>query len=413
LLVGLYASEEDYDSTRSVQTGSDADNYLNALISAGQGAVACLPPLAASDCLFPVGIGALLDDGEFTDEHYFQNSQSLGIFAHGIFDVSEKFTLVAGIRYSEEDKDGGVNNLFWYDSAVARAALEAAGIPDDGTPRNGLDLIGTVYSPSFVDSTQEDEFTSTLSLQYFASDQIMMYGGYHRGYKAGGVNLFREGVVSNATTYRPEFAESIEAGIKLTYWDNKARSNLALFHTEFTDLQINFFTGLEFRTENTGSARTQGIEIENTLQITDEFRFEFAVTYLDSKFEAVENPLLSYLVGRETPRAPDWASVIVLAYERPISSRFDFFARAMNSYVGSHYVGADVANEQKVGSYFVTDASIGVTSRTKGWDILLWCNNCGDTDYRTIYFNTTFQPGTYSAYLNDPRQYGMTFRARF
>ena len=85
----------------------------------------------------------------------------------------------------------------------------------------------------------------------------------------------------------------------------------------------------------------------------------------------------------------------------------------MASYVGEHYVGADVPSEEKVGSYIIGDASIGVTSVYDGWDLLLWCSNCGNTDYRTIYFNTTFQPDSFSAYLNTPRQYGLTLRARF
>jgi iron complex outermembrane receptor protein len=413
VIVGLYFADEDYKSTRSVQTGSDSDNYLNALISGGAGAVACAPPAVALDCLFPVGVAALLDDGEFTSENYFQDSQSFGAFAHANFDLPRNFRLVAGARYSSEDKSGGVDNLFWYDSAIVRAVLASMGTPDDGTPRNGLDLIGTVYSPSFTDSIRDEEVTGTVSLQYFPNDSVMVFGGYHRGSKAGGVNLFREGVVSNTTTYAPEFAESIEAGVKADYWDNKARTNISIFYTEFTDLQINFFTGLEFRTENTGTASTKGVELENNFQITDELRIDFSVTYLDSTFDEVDDPFLSYLVGRQTPRAPDWASVLALTYQKPISENMDFFVRGLASYVGEHYVGADVPSEEKVSSYVVGDASIGVISVDGGWDLLLWCKNCADTSYRTIYFNTTFQPDSFSAYLNTPRQYGLTLRARF
>jgi iron complex outermembrane receptor protein len=412
-LFGLFFAHEDYESTRDVLTGSDADNYLNALISGNLGAQACAPPAVALDCAFPVGISALLDDGAFAREIYSQDSDSLGAFAHADFQLPRNFRLVAGLRYSLEEKSGGVNNLFWYDSAIVRAALEMQGIPDDGTPRNGLDLIGTVYSPSFTDSTRDEEITGTVSLQYFASDTMMLFGGYHRGFKAGGVNLFREGVVTNSTTYRPEFADSIEAGVKADYWGDRARTNLSVFYTEFTDLQINFFTGLEFRTKNTGSAKSSGVELENIFQVSDELRIDFSVTYLDSTFEKIDDPFLSYLIGRETPRAPDWAGVLAATYQRPVSGRLDFFARAMASYMGSHYVGADVPSEQKVGSYVVADASVGITSPDRGWDVLLWCSNCGNTDYRTIYFNTTFQPDSFSAYLNNPRQYGVTVRARF
>jgi iron complex outermembrane receptor protein len=413
VLVGLFFAKEEYLSTRSAKTGSDADNYLNALISADLGAAACAPPAIALDCAFPVGISALLPDGEFTREVYSQDSESFGAFAHGNIVLPANFQLVAGLRYSIEDKSGGVDNQFWYDSAIVRAALEAAGNPDDGTPRNGLDLIGTVYSPPFTDSTHDEEYSGTISLQYFASDSMMFYGGYHRGFKAGGVNLFREGVVSNATTYAPEFAQSVEVGMKADYWGGKARSNVAAFYSEFTDLQINFFTGLEFRTENTGEATTRGVELQNNFQFTDQLRMDLSLTYLDSTFDQIDNSFLSYLVGRDTPRAPDWAGVLGLTYQRPLNGALDIFARGMASYTGSHYVGADVPSEEKVGSYTVFDLSAGIVSADTGWDLLLWCKNCTDQTYRTIYFNSTFQPDSFSAYLNIPRQYGVTLRARF
>ena len=241
----------------------------------------------------------------------------------------------------------------------------------------------------------------------------MYFGSYHRGYKAGGVNLFREGVVANTTAYQPEFVDNVEAGIKADYWDDKARTNLSVFYTEFTDLQINFFTGLEFRTVNTGTAKTKGVELENNFQVSDNLRIDLSVTYLDSRFVQIDEPFLIYLVDRETPRAPDWAGVLALTYEKPMTAGLDFFARGMASYVGSHYVGADVPSEEKVASYVVGDVSVGVTNADKGWDVLLWCSNCTDKDYRTIYFNTTFQPDSFSAYLNNPRQYGVTLRARF
>ena len=123
----MYYGSEDYFSERSVGNGSDADNYLNALISAGEGAVACLPPVVEVDCLFPVGVGALLQDGELSREIYQQDSTSFGVFAHATRELSDRFDLVTGLRYSIEDKEGGVENLFWYDSPIARAVLAAGG----------------------------------------------------------------------------------------------------------------------------------------------------------------------------------------------------------------------------------------------------------------------------------------------
>ena len=412
LLVGLYYSNEDYESERSAQTGADADNYLNSLISASQGAAACLPPLFFADCLFPMGISALLPHGEFTRERYDQDSRSEAIYAHSTTNLSTSFKLILGLRYSVDEKTGGVANLYWYDSAIVRGALAAIGIPDDGTPRNGLDLIGTVYSPSFRADYRDETTSGTVSLQYFFSNDFMVYGGYHRGYKAGGVNLFREGFITN-TTYLPEFADSLEVGLKIDYWQGRARTNLAVFDTEFSDLQINFFTGLEFRTENTGEATTRGIEIENVLQVTDSLRLDLSITHLDSAFGDLNDPFLSYLDNRATPKAPDWAAVLAFGYEKPLRNGMAVLTRGSASYVGEHFVGAEIAGEQEAAAYTLVDFGIGLSFSDRRWEALVWCSNCGDESYRTIFFNTTFQPGSYSVYLGAPREYGVTLRGRF
>lgn len=412
LLLGLYYSTEDYLSERSAETGSDADNYLNALISAGAGSVACLPPVIATDCLFPVGAEALLPDGEFTREIYDQKSTGFAVFAHATTTLSDKFDLITGLRYDDIDKDGGVDNLFWFDSAIARATLAAAGIPDDGTARNGLDIVGTFNSPSFTDGIENEEVTGTLQLRYHRNENTMLYGGYHRGFKAGGVNLFREGVITN-TTYEPEIADNFEIGLKMEYMGGRARTNVAAFHTEFSDLQINFFTGLEYRTENTGKSSTQGVEIENLFQVNENLRLELSATYLDSTFDELDNPLLSYLVGRDTPRAPRWTGVGAFRYDWPIAGDWGAYVRGLASYTGRHFVDADVPSEEKVGSYVIADASIGLSGQDNRWEASIWCGNCFDESYRTVYFNSTFQPGSYSVYLNAPRRYGLSLRMRF
>jgi len=90
-----------------------------------------------------------------------------------------------------------------------------------------------------------------------------------------------------------------------------------------------------------------------------------------------------------------------------------FFVNGTVSYMGSHFVGADVINEQKVDSYWMSRAGVGLRSERGNWEAQLWCTNCGDETYRTIYFNAPAQPGSYNAYLNDPRQYGATVRLSF
>jgi iron complex outermembrane receptor protein len=42
----------------------------------------------------------------------------------------------------------------------------------------------------------------------------------------------------------------------------------------------------------------------------------------------------------------------------------------------------------------------------------LWAQNLLNQDYTQVIFDSAFQ-GSYTAYLGDPRTYGLTVRARF
>jgi hypothetical protein len=84
-----------------------------------------VPPLVAADCWFPVGTAALLADGAFARERYQQRAYRRAVFVHSSTMATDRLAV------------------------IARAVLASMGIPDDGTPRNGLDLIGTFYGPSF------------------------------------------------------------------------------------------------------------------------------------------------------------------------------------------------------------------------------------------------------------------------
>lgn len=412
LLLGFYYATENYDSLRTVTAGSDADNYLNALTSISAGAPVCLPPLIAVDCLFPTRVGGLLPDGELAQEHYQQRTYDRAVFAHSSTDISDRFTLVAGLRYSVDDKAGGVDTLYWYDSPIARAVLAAFGVRDDGTPRNGLDLIGTYYSPSFRADIRDETTTGTASLEYHWTDRVMLYGGYHRGYKAGGVNLFREGAITE-TTYAPEYANGFEVGMKADYWDGRARTNVAVFDTKVSDLQMNFFTGLQFRTQNVGDGTTKGIEVENLLQVREDLLLGVSLTRLEASFGVLDDPSLSYLDHRAMPNSPEWAATANVGYTKRLANQMTLLARGLLSYTGKHYVGAEIPDETPAGAYALADLSVGLRTPDKRWEFSLWCTNCTDEGYRTVFFSPILQPGSYSAFLGAPRQYGVSVKATF
>ena len=440
VVAGLYYSHETYESDRSFVSDTDSNNYASFLTTKAitellglnvNTAPVCRPPGMSLGCTALLSmIGAPLGIQSFDlfpatageriiEDHYYQDASSAAAFIHTQTHFDNGFTLVAGMRYSQDRKDGGYDQIYWYNSElaqliVASGLVGAAPTGDLSTPRNALDL-NTIYnSPSFYDKYSSSVLTSTVSGQYEFNDDIMGYVTFSKGYKAGAVNLFQEAANLQNTTYDPEYATSWELGLKTRYWDNRAQTNIAVFDTLYENLQINFFNGFNFFTQNTGEATSRGIEIENTVQVTDRLRTELSVTWLEAEFSDLGDApeAVRHLDGRQTPRAPDLSAVAIATYEQPITPTLGGYGRISASYSGEHWASPDTPDEPTQGPYTLWDLSFGLRYfGDKEIDVSFFCKNCSDVSYRTIYFAMPVQKGSFNAYLNEPRQLGLSIKA--
>ncbi len=441
VVVGLYYSEEDYRSVRDFIADTDSNNYASfrttraipeVLGLPADTAPVCRPPGMTAGCttllsmigvplgfrgfdLFPAEGEKIISDG------YYQRASSAAAFIHTQTEFEAGWTLVAGLRYSIDQKDGGYDQLYWYDSELARAivATGAAGTPPSGdanTPRNALDLFGIYNSPSFYEEYEDSVLTSTVSGQYQVAEEVMTYLTFSKGYKSGAVNLFQEADNFNNKRYEPEHATSWEFGLKARYWENRAQTNIALFNTVYENLQINFFNGFNFFTRNTGEATSRGVELENTVQLSDRLRTELSVTWLEAEFSDLGDApeTIRHLDGRQTPRAPELSAVAIVSYEQPITASLAGYGRISASYSGEHWASPDTADEPTQGPYTLFDVTLGLRHfAERELDVSVFCKNCTDVTYRTIYFAMPVQEGSFNAYLNEPRQLGLSIKAQF
>ncbi|NKI18717.1 TonB-dependent receptor [Spongiibacter sp. KMU-166] len=422
-VAGLYYSFETIEHTRSVVSDTDANSYVSYLVASQAN-----PDAALESCRLSLQATGSCGDFQLVGpggtpvsiERYFQDSESYAAFLHSQTSLGERWTIIAGARYSYDSKEGGYENLFWYNSPVAQAivASGAVGTPPSGdatTPRNAFDLAGTWRGESFDESFSKGVLTGTLAATFHITDDVNTYFSVGRGYKSGAVNLFYEADNLNNTFYEPEYATSYELGFKSRYLDGSAQTNIAVFHTEYTDLQLNFFTGLNFFTENAGEAVSKGVEVENMYQINESFRAELNMTFLDASFgDLSDGPeFTQFLTDRDTPRAPDFAGVAVLNYNKALSSSMEITSRLSASYNGEFYSGVN-AEDQVQDAYTLIDFSLGMTFiRDQDWEVKLSCKNCTDETYQTFYFATPLQAGSFNTYTNEPRRLLLSFATRF
>lgn len=426
-VVGLFYAYEDFQQYRSFNAGKDQrgiwelfwpaqagvpEPALRALLGGGQWATAGLP------------IGEV--------QHKLE-TETRAAFAHTTIALTEQFSTILGVRYSDEEKTMDRYNLLFsdvndYSDYMQQFMLGGYFL---GANIAGPDINGQHYS--------DGEWTYDIKFQYFLSPDTQFYGGYTRGFKAGGIGMDPEagggqpsGLNSplvfqllgtgNGTgfadledaTYDPEYIDTWEVGMKSSYLDGRGRLDVAAFYNDIKDNQFSIFTGTGFTVLNASTAEVSGVEMENYFAVTPELRVGVSVTWLDTQYgDDIPDPAPP---GRELTFAPDWAAAIDLEYERPITEQLTGFINANWAYRSDQYIAYDIQDQQS--AYDLLGLQVGVRTPDGHWDVRAWCDNCFDEQYATAYFNAPFyfddSLGQYQGqFLGPPRTYGVTLRMNF
>lgn len=140
------------------------------------------------------------------------------------------------------------------------------------------------------------------SLDYALSDDILLYGYAARGVKSGGPN---PGRTDEFATFDPETNWTYELGVKSTLWDGRAIVNAAIYYIDWTDLQTQAPPTLTAGGPviNGIGATSKGIEIDATVQVTDNFTLRLASTYIDAQYDDgfIDAAVVNYCGGAATP----------------------------------------------------------------------------------------------------------------
>jgi len=157
----------------------------------------------------------------------------------------------------------------------------------------GAFLIGQLGSLPVSGERKETRFSPDLKIIYTASEDVMLYGSYARGAKSGGFDFRANNrnfypTMQDSFEFEDESANSFEVGTKATL--GAAQVSVAAFYTEFKDLQISIFDGiLGFNVGNAASARSQGIEADGRVRLSEYISLTGSVALTDFKFKDFRN----------------------------------------------------------------------------------------------------------------------------
>jgi iron complex outermembrane receptor protein len=124
-------------------------------------------------------------------------TESIAAYADWTFDVSDKFSIDAGLRWTNEDKHAVVRNIGYTDGTFTKPS--------------------GVVAAAFDKTINFKNLSPKISLDYQVTPDIMVYGLASRGFKSGGYNIRAQAtaVPRSAEPFQDEQVDSFEVGTKM------------------------------------------------------------------------------------------------------------------------------------------------------------------------------------------------------
>ena len=160
---------------------------------------------------------------------------------------------------------------------------------------------------------------------------VLTYASATRGFKTGGFNVTSP---EAGRGFAPEWAWSYEAGVKTEFGGGRGRLNVAAFHTDYTDLQVQ--TPIRpniFDISNAAAATIDGVEAEADHQAWPAAsRPEGTWRGLDAKYDQYLAPgagnVLVDVAGHRLNNTPAWSGRLWIDWTRAIGGASSLSLRA-------------------------------------------------------------------------------------
>jgi len=289
-------------------------------------------------------------------------NRSWAAFTNWVYDLTDAFSLAAGVRYTADTK-GSIPNQF-----------------DFRTPDIKW-LPVQLYETTFAKTTFSGSAT------YKWTDSIMTYASYSQGFKGGGWNSHfnRPILPTDPHLFKEETASSVEVGLKSDLLDKRLRVNLAAFTTSYHNMQFTYRIGVAPFLFNTGKARIDGGELELTWLPSDRWLIEGGLGALHDKIERVD-PLVNAVTGVSTsnklPFTPDWQANAGVSYHFKFSGGGTITPHADVFYQSRTFFDegntAQIAQLQPVTLY---GASLAYEPPTTSWRAIAGGRNLSNEKY--------------------------------
>ncbi|MFC0252154.1 TonB-dependent receptor [Massilia consociata] len=309
------------------------------------------------------------------------DARSKAVFGQLTWRVRDDLRLTAGARRTQDRKE-----------RVGSTDFQQGPVFNPATDRRLLNAAALATSRT----------TWRLGIEGDLAPGTLAYASLATGYKAG---AFNDGCVAGTSArgipcpaavavtpeflyYQPEELRAWEAGLKSRLLGGRMSVNAALFHYDYTNLQLTgnaIVAGApRLLTRNAGAARSRGVELDGELRVGGGGRLNYGLTLLDARYVTYAPAPGANWAGRELDRAP--SHVFNLGYVQRFAAAGGQLAAGVFVRASAGYVLTVPSQQLAYGvpSHTSTDATLSYQPLGANWSLLARVRNLEDKVRPTI-----------------------------
>lgn len=348
-----------------------------------------------------------------------QTNDASAVFGAVTWQATDRLELRAGGRYTVDEKDLKVEE-YWNTSFAACVLAGRCTIAQLAALEPDGDLSA---------STDDKKFNWDLSARFALNDDVNFYARAANGFR--GSSIQSAGAFNGKSVAGPETVLSFEAGVKADLWDKRARLSAGVFQYRVKDQQLTAVGGaananiLLNADESTG----QGVELDLEAYLTDNLLVTFGSSYNDTEIQddelavavcaqctvtdpttVINGTTYAYIDGNALPQAPKWTHNLTARWGMPLGAEG-----------GELYVFTDWAYRSEVNFFLYESKEFTGKPLTEGGLRVGYAWDYGNYDLALYGRNITNQIratggidfNNLTGFINEPRLWGVEFKARF
>ncbi|BFM17104.1 TonB-dependent receptor [Maricurvus nonylphenolicus] len=401
------------------------------------------PSSMGFDILSSLPVGAL---DIAVDRPFIQESETLAAFGQVTWDMSYDLRLLMGLRFSRDEKEG-------QRSQIQTSAI--TGLPLDPLVSASLSEVAAVNGFQVAEhdlkgSYSKNNWTPAVTLQYDVNENAMLYISYSEGYKAAGfdargINGFSQGdtgpisglaygalaLGADNFFYDQEEAKTYELGAKMSLLDGSAEMNVALYWTEFSDMQVSVFDGIfGFAVTNAGEAVVRGFEVDGRWQAGENLLITGNVGYLDYEWQdysqascpAVGAPPLNIpsdpsfncnFKGYEGQNTPEWSANLAATHTLSLTDTTNLVSSIDFNFRDNHYTAGTLDKRSEMPATTFINARLALAASDDTWTAAIVAKNITDRKLYAYSGATPLGEEGFAGEMLPPRRISVEASYRF